>query len=182
MSANLTNFLPRERARSVRGEYRFRVATLAAILLAALVLVHGILLIPAYLYLSDKADAEAARLAELSSGERDGTAGVAARAKALEQDSARLLVIASSTPASDLVAAILAVPRTGITLTGLSYDAGAAPRLILTGMASTRDTLRAYDLALAALPYVANAELPLSAYAKESEIPFSILLTGPLRP
>lgn len=182
MSANLTNFLPPERIRALRGDYRLRVATLSAILLAVLVVVHGILLIPAYLYLSDKADAERARLAELSSGSADGGAGVAARTAALEQNSARLLAVASSTPASDLIAAILAVPRAGISLVGMSYDAGAAPRLILTGTASTRDTLRAYDLALDALPYVANAELPLSAYAKESEIPFTITLTGTLRP
>ena len=182
MSANLTNFLPPERIRALRGDYRLRVATLSALLLAALVLVHGILLIPAYLYLSDKAEADRARLAELSGGNGEGTASAAARTSALEQDSARLLAIASSTPASDLVAAIMTVPHPGITLVGMSYDAGASPRLILTGTASTRDTLRAYDLALAALPYVANAELPLSAYAKESQIPFTITLTGTLRP
>jgi hypothetical protein len=32
------------------------------------------------------------------------------------------------------------------------------------------------------LPYVAKADLPISSFAKETDIPFSITLTGSLTP
>ncbi len=49
-------------------------------------------------------------------------------------------------------------------------------------MAQTRDALRGYVEALNQLPYVSKADLPISAYAKESAIPFMVTLTGSLQP
>jgi hypothetical protein len=180
MASELTNFLPPERIRALRNDYRFRLLALVLGMLGFLVVVHGILLIPSYMYLSEKADAESLRLSELSAADAGNVPGSAISAKSVNADATRLLAVASSTPASDIVRALLLVPRPGIELQGISYDAGS--RVIITGMATTRDALRAYDVALSALPYVSNADLPLSAYAKDSDISFSITLTGTLTP
>ena len=55
-------------------------------------------------------------------------------------------------------------------------------KMVLTGIASTRETLRTYVTTLSRLPYVSNAEVPISVYAKESLIPFTLTLTGSLTP
>jgi len=49
-------------------------------------------------------------------------------------------------------------------------------------VADNRETLRQYLGVLDALPQVAKAELPISAYAKEKDIGFTITLTGTLEP
>lgn len=183
MSAELTNFLPDDRKRAGRADYRYRLTALALAGLGILVVVHGILLIPSYMYLSDKADAERSRIAEFDAADAqsNGTGSASALAHA-ESDAGRLLAVASSTPASDLFRAVLAVPRSGITVVSFSYSAGVSPQMVITGIATTRDALRAYDLSLSALPYVKDASLPLSAFAKDSDIDFSITLTGSLSP
>lgn len=182
MSVELTNFLPEERLRAQRADYRYRLATLALIGLAVLVVVHGILLIPSYMYVADKNDALRARIASFDANAQTAGAGNAGALAHTQADAGRLSVLAATTPASDLVRAILAVGRPGIVLESFAYSAGNDPRLVLTGTATTRDALRAYDVALAGLPYVKSADLPLSAFAKDSNIDFSITLTGPLTP
>jgi Tfp pilus assembly protein PilN len=52
----------------------------------------------------------------------------------------------------------------------------------ISGIADTREDLRSYESALSALPFVTNADLPISDYAKASAIPFTITLTGSLAP
>ncbi len=54
--------------------------------------------------------------------------------------------------------------------------------MTVSGMAATRDALRQYATALGGLPYVSKADLPISAYAKDSDITFTITLTGTLTP
>lgn len=184
MSSELTNLLPEERERALRREYRFRLGTLAALILTLAIAIHAALLLPSYLYLADAVDLQDAHLsgiaADLASSEE---ASMNARLAALDADAGRLLTLSSSTSATGVIKAILAVPHLGITLTGFSYSAPApSGRLTLTGSAATRESLRQFAAALAALPYVTKADLPLSAYAKESDIAFTITLTGPLAP
>lgn len=184
MSTELTNLLPSDQERAFRAQYRFRLGTLALILLAAVIVVHGIVLVPSYLLLDDQLDAERSRLATLEAtlSSSEGTS-INTRLAALERDGARIVAIASSPAASSVIRAVLGVPHTGIMLSGFSYDAPApSGRLVITGMAATRESLRQYVLALSGLPFVTNADLPLSAYAKEADIPFSIVLAGSLTP
>src|SRR5262249_11864932 len=93
--------------------------------------------------------------------------------------------LATTSPATAALRGVLAVPRPGITLSGFTYQPrihAADGTMNLTGTASTRETLRAYTDALGQLPYIADVNLPIGAYAKESNIPFTIVLTGSLTP
>jgi Tfp pilus assembly protein PilN len=186
MYRELTNLLPPDRSRAFRREYFLHLATVSVVVLALLVIAHGLLLLPTYLSLTAERTAQSTALAKLDTNlqaadQRD----IGQRVAALTSDAAYLAKLGSLPTASSLVRAILLVPHDGITLTGISFtpplDASAG-HLLLTGEASTRDTLRAYDLALAALPFVKSAELPISAYAKETDIPFTISVSGPLNP
>jgi len=182
MASDLTNFLPEDRLRSIRRAYLFRLGAVLAGCLAILVVLHGVLLLPSYLFLADKATAERSRIDDLSASlASSGGADVASRLAGVRGEAGTLLSYASSTAASDLLAAVLAAPHTGITLSALSY-ASAPAKLVITGSAATREALRAYDASLAALPYVSGADLPLSAYAQDTDIPFVITLTGALTP
>lgn len=184
MSSELTNLLPPERERGFRKEYFLRLATVAFALLALLVAAHAALLFPSYLYLADQASTARDRLAELDASlASSGEAAMNARLVGLKSEAERLNALASSTSATAALSSVLGVDRSGVTITSLSYHAPAPDgRMTVSGIASTRESLRRFDLALEALPGVVSADLPLSAYAAESNIPFTITLTGRFSP
>jgi hypothetical protein len=75
---------------------------------------------------------------------------------------------------------LLAVAHGGITLSAINYVRGVGAdqsMLTVSGTATTRDALRVYQHALQDARFAQSAELPVSAYAKDSSIPFSIDIT-----
>jgi hypothetical protein len=109
-----------------------------------------------------------------------------AQIQALGDESSYLLNMQKSVTASKTIQTILAVPHTNILISGIIFQQ-ATPTvptrtLQLTGVAKTREALRSFDAALSALPYVSSADLPISSYAKDTDIPFTITLTGTLQP
>lgn len=176
------NLLPVDRQRLVSRDYWLRVGTMLALLLTLLVVAAAVLLLPTYFYLSNSVGAKAARLASmeaaLSSAEE---AELSARLSVLASDTAALRSLESAPEASATLRALIAVHRTGITLSNISYavlpGAGTSGTLAVTGAAATREALRAYQLALAGAPFSRGAGLPVSAYAKDANIPFTITVT-----
>lgn len=185
MEPKLTNLLPQERAHALRQLYFLRLTVVALLVLSGVAVVHGVLLLPSYLYLqSQVAERESSleRLTTTLAGSEEQEIGM--RVAALAADSAHLARLSSVPKASAAVSAIIKLPRSGIRLTGFSF----APKdeadatMTVSGIASTRENLRRFEQLLAAEAYVTKADLPISAYAKESDIAFTITLTGPLMP
>jgi hypothetical protein len=187
MDSELTNLIPPSQARAFRQAYFLRLTTVAVSGLVFIVLVQCALLVPAYLIEHQRVVANTAQLASISAqnatAEEQQVTGDLSTVKA-EAD--YLLAGDKAAVASTLVQAILGVSHPGITLSSFvftpSTTAGTQTSLNITGIADTREDLRSYDAALSALPYVSNAELPISVYAKEDAIPFTITLTGSLIP
>lgn len=185
-SSELSNLLPRSRKRALRREYFVRLVTVLLGLATVLVIIHSVLLVPAYLYAHREASREQAMLDSFatsasSAQEREVNAQIAA----VQTDITYLGRLNELPTASGATRAILAVPHPGVTLTGFTYTAPTKTEqahMTVTGVASTRDVLRSYVSSLGQLSYVSKADLPISAYAKESAIPFTVTLTGSLRP
>lgn len=186
MYPELTNLISSSQIRAFRRGYFLRLLTVVLLAIAALVLANAVLLLPSYGY----ARAEVARYRDQLAG-LDASLTTAqekevnARIKALADASTYLSRLGKVPSATNLLRAILAVPHTGIALTGFTFTPASADtkaKMTLTGSALSRETLRKYVLSLEQLPYVDTADLPISAYAKESDIPFTITLTGSLVP
>jgi Tfp pilus assembly protein PilN len=186
MSLELTNLLPRERRNAQRRSYFMRLGVVSCLLLALLVFANTVLLVPSYIYLVKQVEQQKTDLAQLdarleSAEERE----VSTRLSRLEKNTQHLARLETSPAASGALRAILQIPRPGISLTGFTYTApkgNERAKMTIAGIAQTRDALRRYDAALSALPYVESADLPISAYAAENAIPFTVALTGSLRP
>lgn len=183
MELELTNLLPEERMRSLRRLYFIRLAVVAVVLLSGVILVHGVLLLPSYLYLRNQVGERAASLVALTttlagSEEKE----ISSRVAALGEDSAHLARLSSVPKASAAIRAITALPRSGIRLTGFSFapNPGAETMMSVSGVATTREALRTFEQSLANQPFITSVDLPISAYAKERDISFTISLTGPL--
>ncbi len=164
----------------MRGYY-LRVGVVAGALGTLLTAVAAVFLVPTYVFLVGSAQAKEMRLASIQStlSSADEVA-LSARLAALSSDTAALSALASKQSASSAMRSVLAVPRPGITLSGFTYmpASGKGPGVLaLSGGAMTRDALRTYQLALQHSPIVRSADLPVSAYAKDADISFTITVT-----
>lgn len=164
--------------------YTIRLVVVGVLLLSGVLVIHSVLTVPAlvhqYLAIQESTALVAALEKQLTgSGEQE----VSARVVALNEAGAELTRAATSATASGAVRAVIAVPRSGVRITGLSFTRGAADterQMRVVGRATSREALRAYANALGTVPYIATVDLPISAYAKETDIDFAIVLTGTL--
>ncbi|HEX7651372.1 MAG TPA: hypothetical protein VF439_01485 [Candidatus Paceibacterota bacterium] len=178
----LTDLLPADAARAVRRSYFMRLAAVIVAALALLLVAHALLLLPSYIYLKREVADRAQHVAQLDQALAQGSDKQAAqRLTAIRDNAAYLGHLADVPTAAGAVRLVLSVPHAGVTLSGFSY--GPAPdgkqqSMRVTGTAATRDALRNYDLALSSVPWASSVDLPISAYASESNISFSLTITG----
>lgn len=176
-----TNLLPSDRQQALAREYLLRVGVVIAILATALTLSAAALLIPTYVLLEGSATAKNTRLANAAStlSSADEKA-LSERLAALSANAAVLISLSNAPSVSATVRSVLDVPHPGITISGFSYepssDAGSG-EMLLSGASATRDALRNYQLALQGASFARSAILPVSAYAKDANIPFTITVT-----
>lgn len=181
MPKELTNLLPSERERMLARGYYLRLVVVGVIFVILLVVAAGILLIPTYLFLTNSIHANTLQLATVdaalaSANEKE----ISARFAALSGAATTLTTHAKVPTASTIIGGVLAVPHGGVALTSFTYSPtnGKSPKTVsISGIAKTRDALRTYQLALQGASGVASAVLPVSAYAKDADISFNIILT-----
>lgn len=183
MNTKMTNLLAPSGIRRVRHGYLLRLLTIALLLGSFVVIVHALFLLPSHLHAAAEVrerSLERSQLADTAATPEEAAAQ--ARIKVLEDDLARLRLLSERLPASKALEGILLVPREGVRLEGISYTAPASAtstrRMVLSGTAATRESLRIFTERLESVDGVDEVELPISAYAKESAIPFSLTLTG----
>lgn len=181
MHNELTNLLPPERVRSLARNYLLRISVVAVVLVTILALSAGVLLIPTYVLLAASASSKEAQLARIEATFSSADeAALSARLAVLSSNAAKLIALSNVPSLSSIMRAMLAISRPGIALSGFSYapPAGKNPAtLAISGSAATRDALRNYQLALQGAPFARSAVLPVSAYAKDADIDFTITVT-----
>ena len=187
MFHELINLLQRERFNALRRNYFLKLATVAVLGLSVVVVAHGVLLLPSYIFVLEQTASREAHLVYLEAKfatEEEQEAD--ARLSVLRIDTEYLVRLSSYATASAAIGALLTLPRPGIQLSEITYNAPTTKngegKMTVSGTAATRDALRRYDIALSNAPYVTSANLPISAYAKESDIHFIITLSGSLQP
>jgi hypothetical protein len=172
------NLLPLSRQKLLANEYRIRVGTVIAFAVTGLCVAAALLLLPAYVFLAKSSETKQAHLASIEStlAASDETE-LFARLKRLADDALALRVLKDTDTSAQTIGTILDVARANVTISGFSYTptVGKAPQSVaVSGIALTRDALRKYQLALQGAQGVASAVLPVSAYAKDANIPFVI--------
>jgi hypothetical protein len=181
MYNELTNLLPPMRRRALRYDYFIRLSVIGMILLTSLLLASSVLLLPTYVFLIESARAEKTHLASIESTSSSfDEAALSAQLAALSKSAATLSALAGARSVSATMSAFLAISRPGITLSGFVYSppTGKNPStLAISGIAATREALRSYQLALEGAPLARSANLPVSAYAKDTDITFTITVT-----
>jgi len=181
MYNELTNLLPQERQSALSRDYFLRLSVVGAVLLCILTLAAAVLLVPTYVFLAKSANAKEIRLVTIKSALSSANeTELSARLAALSGDAAILTALVGAPSASAIIRTVLVVSRPGITLSGFAYTptANNVPGILsISGTAATRDALRGYQLALQGAPFALSAALPVSAYANDTNIMFTINVT-----
>ncbi len=180
MHNELTNLLPFERQQAFRRDYVVRLGVVSLVLVIALICVAALLLVPTYVFLTESTRAKETQLANvMSTLSSSDDAALSAQLTALSSRAATLTKLADAPSASATIRAMLAISRPGVTLSGFSYSSATTRpgTLAISGVAATRDALRMYQLALQSAPFARSADLPVSAYAKDTDITFTITVT-----
>jgi Tfp pilus assembly protein PilN len=183
MHPELTNLLPEDRQKELRRDYFYRLSTVSALMLIVLLAIQGALLIPTDQYLNEeiatRTQSLAALEATLASADEQN---LDARLAILSEETSALGALATSTTESSVLTQLLAVPHPGVGITVImltpSHGRVAASGSV-AGIADTRDDLRSYYLELSGATFIESANLPISAYAQATQIPFTITLVLP---
>ena len=180
------NLLPEMRKDSLRRMYLMRFLVVSVLVLFGVLIIQVVGMVPSYVYVEQQQvmyETELAGLGEKLAGAEEQ--GIQERVSTLEARALALQEGAKGSTASSVFRAVVAVPHAVIKIERLSFTRGkgeVTPSLAIAGVAASRSTLSSYATALSHLPYVSNVDLPISAFAKETEIPFSLTLTGSLTP
>jgi hypothetical protein len=181
MAHTLTNLLPQSRVIALRREYRYRLIVVTVWLSVALIAMAAVLLLPTYVFLTSSIGAKQTKLASVEQTlETARDPAVASRLKALSTSAATLGMLTKVPSPTTIVTKILLIPHPGVILTGFVFTPAtdkAATTVVLSGAAQNRNALRAYQQTLQTTPTIVSANLPVSAYARETDIDFAITLT-----
>lgn len=189
MYSNMTNLLPPERRRLLVRDYRVRLAVVALSFIIVLTCIAAILLLPTYIFLTKKVSTSETRLAGIESTlTSSDEKSLSVRLAALTNNVTALGALGNVPSASAFIRDALAVPHTDISISSIAYvpamkiqykkPVGSKPgTLTIVGVAATRDALRNYQLALQNAPFAQSVNLPVSAYAQDIDITFTITIT-----
>ena len=179
--SELTDLLPRARRAALTRDYYLRLGVVAAFVISAFAVAAGLLLLPTYVFLSQSESAKLVRLASVEATlASTGDSELSARLATLMADATTLAELAHAPSPSAVLREMLSIKRQGISLSGITYTGAAGKNvgtLAITGTAATRDALRNYQIALQASPFAAAVTLPVSAYAKDTDIAFTVTVT-----
>jgi|JI8StandDraft_1071087.scaffolds.fasta_scaffold177838_2 hypothetical protein len=181
MKTALTNLLPEENIRAFAHRYYLRAGAVFLCMLSVVMAIHIGLLIPTFLYFTEDTrqkqqslDYLNERLSRTSDKEKQ-----ALKAQVLD-DAHRVLEHAPKSRSSFALVSMYDSFVSGVSVTrmSLSYTDNGTTRMSIAGTASSREVLQQYRQALLSTPGVLSADLPVSTFAKDKDIPFEITLAG----
>lgn len=178
MNRHRINLLPEGRLVSIERTLlvRFGVVVCGGVIL--LILVASALLIPTRLALTKVGTEKQAQLARLETSDTSSDqTTIANRLDQLLRNVTAVKALSRSASASTALRNVLSIPRTGVALTSFVYTPAQPSTLVITGIATTRENLHDYQAALQTAAFVRTSQLPVSSYAKNVDVPFTITLT-----
>ncbi|OHA20900.1 MAG: hypothetical protein A2849_01980 [Candidatus Taylorbacteria bacterium RIFCSPHIGHO2_01_FULL_51_15] len=175
------NLLPKAEKIAIRREYRVRLVIIILWSLFVTCSIASILLLPSYLLSSQKEEAAEKRFETLLANAQR-TSGEDPSAL-LSDAKSRLELLSHKAPdvfLHDVVVQTASLKTERISLTGISFsDAGEKGRQIgVTGVAKDRSALLTYVKALEHSGLFKSVEVPISNFAKDVDIDFSLRATA----
>lgn len=173
----MLNLLPEQDKAIIRKEYKLRLLIVLFGALAILLLASAIFLSPVYVALTSRNAMLQNDYVSVSMAALQTDAGVQETI-----DRGVRLVQALSAPADaidpvDLIAKVIEAKSGSVKLTSIVFSTRNGGAMQLQGTSLSREALRDYTKSLQLIPAVKEINLPISNFARESNIPFTMDLT-----
>jgi len=173
----MSNLLPLPAKQRIVHEYWIRVISVWLFLVTFALVIVAALMAPTYFLISSQLQVIGNEYADAESTEASfaETNATIEEANALAQ----MLNVTEQDPSfSDLIAELEQVTATGVTLTNITLTKSGAelPNISIVGVADTRASLANLKDAILSSKYFSDAKIPLSNFAKEKDIDFSITI------
>lgn len=172
------SLLPEEYRKKLQTEYRIRLAVIGLIGILALAIISGVFVFPTYLRVTTENSISQLQKQALEKQIAIQTGQNSSNdIKSIKQN----LSIATLDQRSviKVISAVVQTQSSSIKLTSFSYTYNPkASTLMISGIALDRQSLQTFQKKLSAQSIFKSADLPLSDYAKDANIPFSINLIG----
>lgn len=174
----MINLIPPDARTRITTEYWIRAVTVWLFLLAVGAVLAGAFLLPSFVLVTSQVRSFAveAEEAKASVAHGDGTA----RALVVASDQARLLMEIERTKRfTEVIDVVSEAANEGIDVREYSFvrSAGGVAPVRVGGTAATRQSLAVFRDALLAQASVSAVDLPISNFAKDRDIEFSLTLT-----
>jgi len=177
------NVLPDNFKEEIRKQYRGKrtIVWLSAVI--ALQISTLIFLMPSYVYLTFQEKNLVAQ--NDSSGQTQQTQSTAKISQIFKTTNAQLSALSlsvSSSSTSDLIAHLISLKGSSITFQEITYtmDTATSSTIALSGVAATRESLLSLAKTLEADDSFENVDLPVSNFAKDKNIDFSMTMEAHL--
>lgn len=177
------NILDTSEKRKILTEYRLRLAAASVAALGGLVLASSVLLVPPYVFSITKYNNAQDNIDVLEQKYGNSTKEKEIAAQIRDINS-KIILLTGETQSTnlaplDVIRTILKIKSNTIKIDGISYDStGGVERIVLSGMALTRDGLATFVEELKNEPSFTSVSLPISSYVKSVNINFSIAIDG----
>lgn len=178
LTKSMINLIPPEAKKTVKYEYWIRVFTVWGFLLSGVCIIAILLLVPSYVLVESEFEALDHEVMRKSGSEETYTA--AEEQVSIANRVARQLDVSEPrTSASEVLAAINNLERSGIDLRTyeISRVDGSIQTVQIVGNAVTREALIDFKEELERSPLFESAAVPISDLARESDLPFSIIIS-----
>lgn len=172
----MINLLSAHHRKLFRRMYMIRLLTVSLFAAGALILIHGILLIPTYAFLQTRVLSQSVEKDLMSKTlEASGSTEVEKRLAELDQNITLLETLPATPSFVSAIEEVLEVSRAGIALTQFSYEPkNTEVQIALRGIAVDRDALRNFAKHLEDSPEIKSVAFPIGDLSKDTNLPFTI--------
>ena len=173
----MNNLIPDKEKKLIENEYKKRLAIVCLSLAIFLVLAIIAMLVPSYA-------SSVVKIKEASINDFSGASENTARSE-YEKQAQNIGILsevlapgANVSNPTDLFSAVVKDKPDGVIVTSFSYSSSTDPKtLTVGGVASDRNTLLSFVNSLKTSPTAGNVDIPVSNFAKDSNINFSITIS-----
>ncbi len=180
----MANILPQNIKKKTHKEYHFRLIILIEILLSSLLIFNILLLAPSYIVSLIEEGNKIEQIKNIK--EYNATKAVDSREDAILKTKNTLSILSTRDEEIEMSGVVEEVVNAsllggGIDIIGISYDTielkkEIQQRVIISGVADTRNDLLSFTQYLEASPHFSGAELPVSNLRAQENIDFSLLV------
>lgn len=177
----MANLLPKRDRNRFEWEYRFRVLTVVLLSIAVTLVLGTIFLLPSYFVSQSKEESidRQSELLQKTISAREADLAVTSLL-ATKQKINQLVSVQDQVLQTEVLQSIINNTDNNIALEGFYYKQGTDSKseMKITGRAHSRTTLLSFSERLKKESLFSQVDLPVSSLAKDSNITFSITLTG----